>query len=67
MRPVSTLQLAPMTAGVGWRADMSPGEGRGLGLAYLQERVIGFGGAIRTERSRLGGARLVVEIPRSVT
>jgi signal transduction histidine kinase len=60
------LRLTVDDDGVGWRAATSPGEGRGLGLAYLQERVIGFGGAIRTERSRLGGARLVVEIPRSV-
>lgn len=60
------LRLTVDDDGVGWRAAASPGEGRGLGLAYLQERVIGFGGAVRTERSRLGGARLVVEIPRSV-
>ena len=60
------LRLSLDDNGVGWRRAASPGEGRGLGLAYLRERVAGFGGAIRTERSRLGGARLVVEIPRSV-
>ena len=60
------LRLTVDDNGVGWRAATSPGEGRGLGLAYLHERVAGFGGAIRTEPSRLGGARLVVEIPRSV-
>lgn len=58
------LRLTVDDDGVGWRAAASPGEGHGLGLAYLAERVAGFGGAIRTERSRLGGARLVVEIPR---
>ena len=60
------LRLTVDDNGVGWGAAISPGEGHGLGLAYLHERVAGFGGAIRTERSRLGGARLVVEIPRSV-
>ncbi len=59
------LRLTVDDNGVGWRRAGSPGEGRGLGLAYLRERVAGFGGSIRTERSRLGGARLVVEIPRS--
>lgn len=49
--------------GVGWRPEGTAGEGRGLGLAYLRERVTGFGGTVRTERSRLGGARLTVEIP----
>ncbi|MEK6720399.1 MAG: ATP-binding protein [Chloroflexota bacterium] len=52
--------------GVGWRPEGPAGEGRGLGLAYLRERVTGFGGTVRTERSRLGGARLTVEIPRSL-
>ena len=60
------LRLSLDDNGVGWPRAASPGEGRGLGLAYLRERVAGFDGAIRTERSRLGGARLVVEIPRSV-
>ena len=50
--------------GVGWRPEGPAGEGRGLGLAYLRERVTGFGGTVRTERSRLGGARLTVEIPK---
>lgn len=49
--------------GVGWRPEGSAGQGRGLGLAYLRERVTGFGGTVRAERSRLGGARLIVEIP----
>ncbi len=59
------LHLSVDDNGVGWRPGGPPAEGHGLGLAYLRERVVGFGGAVRTERSRLGGARLVVEIPRS--
>jgi signal transduction histidine kinase len=38
-------------------------EGRGLGLAYLRERVGSFGGVLDFGRSRWGGARLVVELP----
>ncbi|HSO28995.1 MAG TPA: ATP-binding protein, partial [Candidatus Sulfomarinibacteraceae bacterium] len=60
------LRLTVDDNGVGWLASTSSGDGHGLGLAYLRERAAGFGGAIRTERSRLGGARLVVEIPRGV-
>lgn len=60
------LRLSVDDNGVGWRRGGSEGEGRGLGLAYLRERVLGFGGAVRAERSRLGGAKLVVEIPRSL-
>lgn len=60
------LRLTVDDDGVGWRGAATPNAGHGLGLAYLAERVAGFGGAIRTERSRLGGARLVVEIPRGV-
>lgn len=58
------LRLTVDDNGVGWRAGPSPADGQGLGLAYLRDRVAGFGGAVRTERSRLGGARLVLEIPR---
>ena len=58
------LRLTVDDDGVGWEATTAPAEGQGLGLAYIRDRVAGFGGAIRTERSRLGGARLVVEIPR---
>ena len=50
--------------GVGWGLEAAEGEGRGLGLAYLHERVVGFGGDVQRLRSRLGGARLVVRIPR---
>ncbi len=57
------LRLTVDDDGVGWQHMPAP-EGQGLGLTYLRDRVAGFGGAIRTERSRLGGARLVVEIPR---
>ncbi len=49
--------------GVGWPAQLTSEAGRGVGLAYLRERTVGFGGAIRQERSRLGGARLVVDLP----
>jgi len=52
--------------GVGWGLGGTEGEGRGLGLAYLPERVVGFGGDVQRLRSRLGGARLVVRIPRGV-
>lgn len=52
--------------GVGWRPNGPTGEGRGLGLAYLRDRVAGFGGGVEAERSRLGGARLTVDIPRTV-
>ncbi len=60
------LRLSVDDDGIGWRRDEAASAGRGLGLAYLRERVLGFGGAIVTEASRLGGARLVVEIPRTV-
>ena len=57
--------------GVGWPDPTTPAGGgaaaeapdRGLGLAYLRERVVSFGGVVRTVRSRLGGARLSVELP----
>lgn len=51
--------------GRGWGHDDSPADGRGFGLPYLRDRIAGFGGAVHAVRSRLGGARLVVEIPRS--
>lgn len=49
--------------GVGWGAASTTEAGGGIGLAYLRERIVGFGGAVRQERSRLGGARLVVDLP----
>lgn len=49
--------------GVGWPAGAIGDSGRGLGLAYLRERVAGFHGDLRTESSPLGGARLVVHVP----
>ena len=52
--------------GVGWGLVGADGEGRGLGLAYLRERVVGFGGDVGRLRSRLGGARLIVRIPLGV-
>ena len=57
------LRLAVDDDGVGWLGQ-TPTEGRGLGLAYMRERVVGFGGTVRTEASRLGGARLVITIDR---
>ena len=52
--------------GVGWRPEAPPTNGRGLGLAYLRERVLSFNGTVRADRSRLGGARLAIEIPLEV-
>ena len=49
--------------GRGWAGRDAASDGRGLGLAYVAERVAGFAGTLRRERSRLGGARLVVEVP----
>ena len=57
------IRLAVDDDGVGW-ADQTPTEGRGLGLDYMRERVVGFGGTVQTEASRLGGARLVLTIGR---
>ena len=57
------IRLAVDDDGVGWVAQ-TPTEGRGLGLAYMRERVVGFGGTVQTETSRLGGARLVLTIDR---
>lgn len=58
------LRLTVDDDGAGWPDASTPAGGQGLGLAYIRDRVAGFGGAVRTERSRLGGARLIVEIPR---
>ena len=60
------VRLAIDDDGVGWAAAGQAHDGRGLGLAYLRERVVGFGGTLRAEPSHLGGARLVVEIPAEV-
>ncbi len=38
-------------------------KGTGLGLALTRKIVIAHGGTIRAERSELGGARFVVELP----
>ena len=59
------IRLAVDDDGVGWLGQ-TPTDGRGLGLAYMRERVVGFGGTVRTEASRLGGARLVITIDREV-
>lgn len=57
------IRLAVDDDGVGWLGQ-TPTNGRGLGLAYMRERVVGFGGTVQTESSRLGGARLVLTIGR---
>lgn len=62
----SAIRLAVDDDGVGWAAAGQAHGGRGLGLAYLRERVVGFGGTLRAEPSHLGGARLVAEIPAEV-
>lgn len=51
--------------GVGWGAQMETRAGRGLGLAYLRERVAGFAGSVRIGRTGLGGASVTVRIPRA--
>jgi signal transduction histidine kinase len=53
--------------GVGWTGQAPGSTGRGLGLAYARERVTSLGGSLRTEDSRLGGARVVVQMPREGT
>lgn len=57
------IRLAVDDDGGGWR-EQAPTKGRGLGLAYMRERVVGLGGTVRTEASRLGGARLVLIVDR---
>ena len=49
--------------GIGWTADDTASPGRGLGLAYLRERIAAFDGQVATETGRLGGARLLVRVP----
>lgn len=49
--------------GTGWTEGSPTDDGRGLGLAYLQERVAALGGSVVRSRSRIGGARLLVTIP----
>lgn len=51
--------------GIGWGSHGETRGGRGLGLAYLRERVAGFAGSVRIGRGRLGGASLIVRIPRA--
>lgn len=57
------IRLSVDDDGVGWPASRTAEDGRELGLAYLRERVAGFGGTLRTDRSRLGGARLSIDLP----
>jgi signal transduction histidine kinase len=57
------LRLTVDDDGVGWGSDPTPGR-RALGLAYMRERVSSAGGRVQVGASRLGGARLVVEIPK---
>jgi signal transduction histidine kinase len=49
--------------GAGWAPGIPAGIGRGIGLAYARERAAALGGSLDTERSRLGGARLVLRLP----
>jgi len=53
--------------GIGWTRQDPGVTGRGLGIAYARERVASLGGSLTTEASRLGGARVVVRIPRKGT
>jgi signal transduction histidine kinase len=56
------LRLTVDDDGLGW-PDPAAAPGEGLGLAYMRERVSSAGGRLQTGASRLGGARIVVEIP----
>jgi nitrogen fixation/metabolism regulation signal transduction histidine kinase len=40
-------------------------EGTGLGLAIVKKIVLDHGGSVRAEASPLGGARIVIELPRA--
>jgi len=53
--------------GIGWTRQDPEVTGHGLGIAYARERVASLGGSLTTEVSRLGGARVVVRIPREGT
>lgn len=57
------LRLTVDDDGTGWPSDPAAVR-RGLGLDYMRERVSSAGGRVELGASRLGGARLVVEIPR---
>jgi two-component system sensor histidine kinase TctE len=48
-----------------WRAPGSPGDGSGLGLAIVRQIALQHGGAVEVSASALGGARLVVRLPRA--
>jgi len=59
----SVARLSIDDDGCGWSHGSGRHAGRGLGLAYARERAESLGGTLACEQSRLGGARLVVELP----
>jgi len=67
LRVAGDVTLSVDDDGVGYASQNPESNGRGLGLAYARERVTSLGGFLTTEVSRLGGARVVVQIPRKGT
>lgn len=57
------LRLSIDDDGVGWSERVDGASGRGLGLAYVEERVAAIGGTVERARGRLGGARIVMSVP----
>ncbi|WP_328828813.1 sensor histidine kinase [Nocardioides acrostichi] len=49
----------------GWTAKAEPGSGRGLGLALVLQVARSHDGDLVVERSDLGGAELIVQVPRA--
>jgi signal transduction histidine kinase len=61
----SRFRLSIDDDGVGWGDRVALTDGRGLGLAYVEERVAAIGGNVIRSSSRLGGARLLLVVPRA--
>ena len=64
LRVADAVDLSIDDDGDGWSDSADVEAGRGLGLAYARERLGALGGSLRTESSRLGGARVAVRLPR---
>lgn len=57
------LRLSIDDDGVGWSERAVGADARGMGLAYVEERVAAIGGTVERANSRLGGARIVMSVP----